>query len=60
MQVKALRNQIASISEQSGEERLKLLDARQEADRLSGLIVEVGLIICSAGIHPMNKEATRV
>ncbi|KAK9864138.1 hypothetical protein WJX84_002045 [Apatococcus fuscideae] len=39
-EVKALRNQIASISEQSGEERLKLLDARQEADRLSGLIVE--------------------
>ncbi|KAK9821512.1 hypothetical protein WJX74_005779 [Apatococcus lobatus] len=39
-EVKALRNQIASISEQSGAERLKLLDARQEADRLSGLIVE--------------------
>ncbi len=36
-----LRNQIAAISEQSGAERLKLMDARQEADRLSSLIVEV-------------------
>lgn len=43
LQVKALRNQIASISEESGAERLKLLDARQEAERLSGLIVEVGV-----------------
>ena len=47
MQVKALRSEIASISEQSGAERLKLLDARHEADRLSSLIIEV----CSWPAH---------